>query len=143
MEVRVTAPGGAVDTGFLAGLIGAFNAAHLKTFGYNYAGQQKIELVNLCVSGFGLIERPQMPKLAARDGEPVPKSRRAVYFGTGFQETPVYDRASLPTGRRVEGPAVIEEFGSTTVVFPGQMVEADPHGILVIRPSKPAHEVTS
>jgi N-methylhydantoinase A len=29
---------------------------------------------------------------------------------------------------------VIEEFGSTTVVFPGQDVEVDPHGILVIRP---------
>src|SRR5260370_33374876 len=56
MEVRVNAPGGAVDASFLTGLIGAFNAAHLKTFGYNYAGQQKIELVNLCVSGFGVIE---------------------------------------------------------------------------------------
>src|SRR5712691_5565011 len=44
MEVRVTAPGGAVDELFLSGLIGAFNAAHLKTFGYNYAGRQKIEL---------------------------------------------------------------------------------------------------
>src|SRR3981081_3221373 len=65
MEVRVTAPGGAMDASFLAGLIGAFNSAHLKTFGYDYAGQQKIELVNLCVSGFGVIERPQMPKLAA------------------------------------------------------------------------------
>src|SRR6202011_3507427 len=81
MEVRVTAPGGAVDASFLAGLIGAFNAAHLKTFGYNYAGQQKVELVNLCVSGFGLIERPQMPKLKARDVQPEPKSSRAVYFG--------------------------------------------------------------
>jgi N-methylhydantoinase A len=142
MEVRVTAPGGAVDAAFLAGLIGAFNAAHLKTFGYNYAGQQKIELVNLCVSGFGLIERPQMAKLPRREGKPAAKSSRAVYFGTGFQDTPVYDRASLPTGQRVDGPAIIEEFGSTTVVFPGQMVEADPHGILVIRPVKPAHEVT-
>jgi N-methylhydantoinase A len=143
MEVRVTAPGGAIDAAFLAGLVGAFNAAHLKTFGYNYAGKQKIELVNLCVSGFGLIERPQMPKLAPRDGKPTPKSGRAVYFGTGFQDTPIYDRASLPTGRPVDGPAVIEEFGSTTVVFPGQVVEADPHGILVIRPAKPPHEVTS
>jgi N-methylhydantoinase A len=142
MEVRVTAPGGAVDASFLAGLIGAFNAAHLKTFGYNYAGQQKIELVNLCVSGFGVIERPQMPKLAKREGMPAAKSNRAVYFGTGFQETPVYDRALLPTGQRVDGPAIIEEFGSTTVVFPNQVVEADPHGILVIRPAKPAHEVT-
>jgi N-methylhydantoinase A len=140
MEVRVTAPGGAVDKAFLSGLIGAFNAAHLKTFGYNYAGRQKIELVNLCVSGFGVIERPGMPKLARRAGNPVPKSSRAVYFGTRFQDTPVYDRTLLPSGGRVDGPAVVEEFGSTTVVFPGQYVEIDPHGILVIRPSKRAPE---
>ena len=36
------------------------------------------------------------------------------------------------------GPLVVEEFGSTTVVFPGQSVEADPHGILVVRPVKSA-----
>ena len=136
MEVRVTAPGGAVDELFLSGLIGAFNAAHLKTFGYNYAGRQKIELVNLCVSGFGVIERPGMPKLARRTGNATPKSNRAVYFGTQFQDTPVYDRASLPSGGRIDGPAIVEEFGSTTVVFPGQYVEVDPHGILVIRPLK-------
>jgi N-methylhydantoinase A len=136
MEVRVTAPGGTVDKAFLSGLIGAFNAAHLKTFGYNYAGRQKIELVNLCVSGFGVIERPGMPKLAERAGEPVPKSSRAVYFGNRFQDTPVYDRTLLPSGGRVDGPAVVEEFGSTTVVFPDQYVEVDPHGILLIRPSK-------
>jgi N-methylhydantoinase A len=134
MEVRVTAPGGAVDAPFLIALIGAFNAAHRKTFGYDYAGRQKIELVNLCVSGFGLIERPQMPKLAARAGNFAPKSRRPVYFGAQFQDTPVFDRAALPPGSRVDGPAVVEEFGSTTVVFPAQYVEVDPHGILVIRP---------
>jgi len=135
MEVRVTAPGGSVDEKFLSGLIGAFNAAHLKTFGYNYAGKQKIELVNLCVSGFGLIERPQLPKLAMRSGRPEPKGKRAVYFGTAFQETSVFDRAALPSGGRVNGPVIVEEFGSTTVVFPGQVVEVDPHGILVIRPA--------
>ncbi len=134
MEVRVTAPGGTVDASFLEGLIAAFNAAHLRTFGYDYAGRQKIELVNLCVSGFGLIERPQMPKLAERSGDATPKSSRMVYFGAQFQDTPVYDRDSLPSGGHIIGPAVIEEFGSTSVVFPGQVVEVDPHGILVIRP---------
>ena len=67
MEVRVPAPSGPIDAKFLRGLIDAFHAAHLKTFGYNYAGQQRIELVNLCVSGFGVIDRPQIPRLAARD----------------------------------------------------------------------------
>src|SRR6202023_425667 len=86
MEVRVSAPGGVVDASFLAGLIGAFNSAHLKTFGYNYAGRQKIELVNLCVSGFGLIERPRLPRLAARTGNFAPKSARPVYFGAHYQD---------------------------------------------------------
>jgi N-methylhydantoinase A len=139
MEVRVTAPGGAVDASFLSGLVGAFNAAHRRTFGYDYAGQQKIELVNLCVSGFGLIERPQMPRLAGRPANTASRASRAVYFGTGFRDTPVFDRALLPPAGRIDGPAVIEEFGSTTVVFPGQSIEVDPHGILVIRSVSP-HE---
>ena len=135
MEVRVVAPGGKVDASFLSHLIGAFNAAHRKTFGYDYAGLQKIELVNLCVSGFGLIERPQLPTLAARSERPMPKASRAVYFAAEFRDTPVFDRASLAPASRIDGPVVIEEFGSTTVVFPGQYVEVDQHGILVIRPA--------
>ena len=133
MEVRVPAPGGTVDANFLAQLIEAFNAAHLRTFGYNYAGQQKIELVNFCVSGFGVIERPSMPKLTQVTGKPTPKGKRPVYFGTAFQDTPIFDRATLPAGFRLEGPAVVEEFGSTTVIFPGQRLEVDPHGILIVR----------
>jgi N-methylhydantoinase A len=134
MEVRVPAPSGAIDAAFLKGLVDSFNAAHRKTFGYDYAGRQKIELVNLCVSGFGVIDRPSLPKLAARAGNPAAQSSRPVYFGSAFRDTPVYDRAALPPGGRVLGPAIVEEFGSTTVVFPYQSVEVDPHGILVIRP---------
>jgi N-methylhydantoinase A len=133
MEVRVPAPGGAVDASFLARLIEAFNAAHLRTFGYNYAGQQKIELVNFCVSGFGVMERPGMPKLEAATVNPESTGVRPVYFGGSFLSTPIYDRASLPPGYRLTGPAIVEEFGSTTVVFPGQNLEVDLHGILIVR----------
>jgi N-methylhydantoinase A len=133
MEVRVVAPGGDVNAAFLSQLIDGFNAAHRKTFGYDYAGVQKIELVNLCVSAFGLIERPRLPRLAGGAPPLAPKAIRAVYFGEGFRNTPVFDRASLSPASRIDGPAVIEEFGSTTVVFPGQYVVVDQHGILVIR----------
>ncbi len=141
MEVRVTAPGGAIDATFLAALIDAFNAAHLRTFGYNYAGRQKIELVNLCVSGFGMIERPAMPKLAARNATPARKAMRPIYLDGAFHDTLIYDRAVLSPGFRLDGPAVVEEFGSTTVVFPGQHLDVDPHGILIIRPTKAQLEV--
>jgi N-methylhydantoinase A len=134
MEVRVAAPAGAVDETFLGDLIAAFHAAHLRTFGYNYRGEQKIELVNLCVSGFGMIERPQLPRLATRGiGSPERKTVRPVHFDGAFRETPIYDRAALPPGFQLRGPAVVEEFGSTTVVFPRQWLDIDPHGILVIR----------
>src|SRR5207244_9812100 len=71
MEVRVAAPAGAVDATFIAALIDAFHGAHLRTFGYNYLGSQKVELGHFCVSGFGVIERPTMPKLRPRVGVPL------------------------------------------------------------------------
>jgi N-methylhydantoinase A len=132
MEVRVAAPAGAIDARFIAGLVAAFHAAHLKTFGYNYAGQQKVELINFCVSGFGMIDRPNIPTLDfAADAAAMPSSR-PVYFSGAFQETAIYQRATLPAGFRLGGPAVVEEFGSTTVVFPDQQLEVDAHGILIV-----------
>jgi N-methylhydantoinase A len=134
-EVKVTAPAGTVNGSFLDGLVQGFHAAHLRTFGYNYAGQQKVELVNFCVSGFGLIDRPQLPRIAQQgDAVPARRSVRPVYFDGAFCDTPVYDRAGLRAHARLRGPAIIEEFGSTTVVFPQQELTVDAHGILVIRP---------
>jgi N-methylhydantoinase A len=134
MEVRVPAPSGAVDASFIAGTIDAFHGAHRKAFGYNYAGRQKVEIVNFCVSGFGMIERPIIAKLAiAADAKPCCGTRPA-YFSGAFRDTPIYERVSLPAGFRLDGPAIIEEFGSTTVVFPGQWLKVDEHGILVVRP---------
>jgi N-methylhydantoinase A len=135
MEVRIAAPGGAVDAHFIDGLIRTFHAAHLRTFGYNYAGQQKVELVNFCVSGIGLIERPQLPRIAEQGkAAPRPRAVRPVYFAGAFCDTPVYDRAGLRAHARLQGPAIVEEFGSTSVVFPQQELRVDAHGILVIRP---------
>jgi N-methylhydantoinase A len=130
----VPAPSGAIDAKFVAGINDAFQAAHLKAFGYNYAGQQKIEIVNFSVSGFGMIERPAIPKLAADKKAKPPRGTRKVYFGGVFHDTPIYERSALAASFRLEGPAVIEEFGSTTVVFPGQSLEVDERGILIVRP---------
>ena len=107
MEVRVPAPSGPIDRGFVAGLAEAFHAAHLKTFGYHYAGQQRLEFVNFCVSGFGLIERPSIPKLE-RTVKAATPAFRPVYFDGAFQETPIYQREALAPGAELTGPAVIE-----------------------------------
>ena len=107
MEVRVPAPAGAVDASFLSGLIDAFHAAHLRTFGYNYSGQQKVELVNFCVSGFGLIERPELPqarRARRRDAGAQIRCVRSIstaHFATRRSTTARRCRpASGSTGRR-------------------------------------------
>ena len=90
--------------------------------------------MNFRVSGFGLIEHARLPKLQPLPNvRPAKKATRRVYFDGASVDTPVYERAALPPGCRIEGPGVIEEFGSTTVVFPGQFMEVDPHGILIVR----------
>jgi N-methylhydantoinase A len=134
MEVRVPAPGGAIDQGFIAALIDSFHAAHRRTFGYDYKGEQKVELVNFCVSGFGMIERPNLPMRPVTAGaKSTPKGARPVFFDGAMRETPCYDRAALEPGAQIAGPAIVEEFGSTTVVFPGQTLTVDGYGIMIVR----------
>ena len=136
MEVRVVAPGGAIDAAFVASLIDAFHAAHGRTFGYDYKGEQTTEIVNLRVSGFGMIERPGLPKMQGPKAKAAPKSARPVWFDGAMRATDIYDRAALPAGTSLAGPVIVEEFGSTTVVFPGQTLTVDEHGIMILRGTK-------
>jgi N-methylhydantoinase A len=45
---------------------------------------------------------------------------------------PIYDRAKLRAGQRIAGPLIVEEWTSTTLVLPGQMLEIDAYGNLII-----------
>ena len=57
---------------------------------------------------------------------------RRVWFDEGWMETPIYRRDALPEGAVFAGPAVIEQFDTTTVVEPGDRVETDDFGNLII-----------
>jgi N-methylhydantoinase A len=62
------------------------------------------------------------------------QTQRKVYMGErhGFLMTPVYRRADLPPGAKFDGPAIVEEPASTTVVLPNDHVEVAQTGELVI-----------
>ena len=75
--------------------------------------------------------RPCAPRAAvgaARIGE-----RRAYFAPHGFVATAIYDRARLPLGSRVPGPAIMEQADTTTVIPPGYTAAVDPSGNLRIR----------
>jgi N-methylhydantoinase A len=113
----------------------AFHAAHRQLYGYDFATdpRQAVEWVNLRVSGIGPIRRPDLVKLAPKDGgtdRAVTGSRR-VFFDDWI-ETRTYNRPDLGPGDVITGPAIIEEFGSTVPVHPGFVVTVDAYGNLLL-----------
>jgi N-methylhydantoinase A len=55
-----------------------------------------------------------------------------VWFTGGWHDTPVYVRERLPLDARFVGPAIVEQLDCTTVVEPGNRVEVDAIGNLIV-----------
>ncbi len=113
--------------------IAAFSAAHVREYGYD-AADRAVEIVNLRVRAVGLVPRAPLARVAGGASlSDAVKERRKVYFeAAGWTDTPVYRRAHLPVDAPVDGPAVIEEMSSTTVVLPGQQARVDQYGNLIV-----------
>jgi N-methylhydantoinase A len=108
-----------------------FHELHEARFGFNVPNSI-IEVVNFMVTAVSLTDKPVMPGLAAATDPAEAVSRRPVVFDDGTYETPVYDRDKLRFGHRIEGPALIEEAASVTVLRPGMRLEVDEMGNLLV-----------
>jgi N-methylhydantoinase A len=141
-EVAVELPPRDVDPPSAEVAAERFHEAHERRYGYSYrqtrdgatSGRQAIEWVNLRVTGIGPIARPTVRELPPGDERPgrALSGTRAVIFGGEATECPVYDRARVAPGDVMRGPAIIEEYGATTAVYPGQRIEVDRFGNLIL-----------
>jgi N-methylhydantoinase A len=114
-----------------------FDAVHATRYGYS-AESEKAEIVSLRSALTGLMRKPLAERLATGSEQPstnASRGTRPVYFAEtgGYVDTPTYNRAELLAGNRIQGPVLIEEHASTTAVHPGDVVEVDPFGNLVIQ----------
>ncbi len=113
-----------------------FDDVHLQRYG-TCAPNEPAEIVSLRATVTGLMKKPELAPLAAGSAAPPPASRlpsRDVYFtelGAAVL-TPIFQREKLLAGNKIEGPALVEEHASTTVVLPGDHLEVDRFGNLVI-----------
>jgi N-methylhydantoinase A len=136
-EVKVPVPDGALDAARLAELLARFHDVHERTYGYAYRGEQPVELVNLRVQAVGVVHRPALAPAEGGSARPQPVGRRPVHFDGAWVDTAIYRRDDLGAGAEVAGPSIVEEFGSTTVVFPGWSLRVDGYGNLVLERSAP------
>jgi N-methylhydantoinase A len=138
-EVKVPVDAGRLDDDALERLVERFHDVHETTYGYAYRGQQPVELVNLRVQAVGEVHRPTLSALVnGRPPGPLePAGERQVYFeGEELVRCPIYRRDDLRAGDAVSGPAIVEEFGSTTVVFAAWDARVDAYGNLIMERSR-------
>ncbi len=95
--------------------------------------------MNLRVSGIGPIQRPEIRRLEIRrpeagTAEPRESGTRQVCFDPdqGYVETPLLWRPDLGPGTVVDGPAIVEEFGSTVPLHPGFTARVDDFANLIV-----------
>jgi N-methylhydantoinase A len=116
----------------IAEVVAAFHDKHERTYGYA-SRDEAVEIVAARLTSIGRLAKPS---LARRDlAERVPPSARSgarsVYFeGYGRIQTPVYERAKLQAGNALQGPAVIEQYDSCTLLPPGWRLRVDVLGNL-------------
>ena len=117
----------------LYGIAGDFHQQHQNTYGHSDPGAE-LELVNYRLTATGTVRKSklshyQSPSISLADAE---IETRPVFFQGKFLECPVYERERLPPAASFAGPAIIEEFGATTVVFPSWQAMVDDYGNLTL-----------
>jgi N-methylhydantoinase A len=116
-----------------------FHRHHRDIYGHSNA-QAVVELVNARLTAYGLVPKPAAERHGAPGAtrEAALVERRPVWFGGRAHDCPVWDRDRLPEGIELAGPAIVEEFGATTVVPPGWRGRLDAHGNLRFEREVPA-----
>jgi N-methylhydantoinase A len=111
-----------------------FHALHERTYGVRF--HVPVELVALRVVARGATPSVDetAPMGSGKDLKAAILETRKAYFNGAWQDTPHYDRSKLGVGTRVEGPAIVRQYDTTTVILPGHSAEIDPHGNILIWP---------
>lgn len=122
----------ALDSTDMDGIDAAFRKVYAARYGHAVDGPT--EIVNFRLAAWGLTDKPEWRAAAGGEATPGPvvKDRRPIVFAGRPVDTPVYDRTRLPVGHDVQGPAVIEEPGSSTIVPDGWTARIEPFGSLIL-----------
>ena len=118
----------------IEGILADFHDAHEKTYTFRL-DDTPVEFVTYRLAASAKVPRPELKKLGpeGRSLEAALKNPRTVDFSEdGQHEAAVYERDKLPVGAMLEGPLIVEEATSTTLVHPSQQLRVDEYGFLHI-----------
>jgi N-methylhydantoinase A/oxoprolinase/acetone carboxylase beta subunit len=137
-ELRVDVGSGTIDEAWAEKLRADFHDIHEREYSRRFE-ESDIEVPNIRVRGVGLM--PPLEPTTADGGEETPPEDALRHEGLAWfrvqgslQEvmTRYYDRPSLKAGNRLQGPSIVHQYDSTTVIPPGLTASIDGYGNIVI-----------
>lgn len=131
--VKVPVPSGKWTEETREQIISSFHELHEQNYTFNLPNTET-EIVNIHLTGFGQVDKIKPLELQeSPDGENALLEMRDVYFeDDGWVETAVYVRDKMGKGMTVQGPAIIEEKQTSTLLYPKQKLTIDKYGNLII-----------
>jgi N-methylhydantoinase A len=110
----------------LADAAARFHAEHERAYNYRRDGSP-VEIYRLSVRAIGVTPKPQLKRYELDGAAATPQASRPVHFDSSGDavDTPVYVRSELPAGAKLDGPSIIDQLDSTTLVPPGWRAEVD------------------
>ncbi|MCD6484230.1 MAG: hydantoinase/oxoprolinase family protein [Candidatus Odinarchaeota archaeon] len=118
-------------------LVKKFEDKHKALYGYVMVNEN-IELINIRVNSTGILKKPVLQRISQGENENPEKAIKEYrdvffeYFGD-YEKTPIFDRTKLKAGHVVIGPAIIEQYDSTTVIPPRWEATVDKYGVLLLK----------
>jgi N-methylhydantoinase A len=110
----------------------AFHREHRRVYGYSDP-TRAIEVVIVRVRAKLAVKKPKLvSSRARRPGFSVKPSIRRIHSAGAWRATPVYRREALYGAAALRGPALVIDYGSTTLIPPGYRVSLDKSGTLKI-----------
>ncbi|HIQ29155.1 MAG TPA: hydantoinase/oxoprolinase family protein [Candidatus Caldiarchaeum subterraneum] len=104
-----------------------FHAKHEATYGYSRRGE-KLEIVALRVYAVVKTSKPKLETYRQEREKPEKdalKEKREIYLNDTWVKASVYNRDKLRCGNRIQGPAVVEQYDSTTLIPEGWIASVD------------------
>ncbi|WP_419179492.1 hydantoinase/oxoprolinase family protein [Rhodococcus opacus] len=113
--------------GFLTEAVERFHEEHERDYSFR-RDDTPVEIYQIGLRAIGTTPKPQFPQASVPSTEmPAATGHRSVYFDELGRRVaaPVYNRDDLRFGTEIEGPAIISQLDSTTVVPPGTTAVID------------------
>ena len=116
-------------------LKGTFHDCHQSTYGHSNR-ERETEIVNFRLTAFGAVPKAKVGSFRSKTIKPIKNtnSLSPVYFNGRFVDTLVIQRDNLRPRNVIQGPAIIQEFGATTVLPPQWSLLVETTGDLILEP---------